>query len=152
MVELAAWHIEYLASQRLGRLATAGADQKPHVVPTSFRYDTELGTVDVGGRRMEATKKYRDVQANGWAAIVIDDLASIDPWTPRMLEIRGRAEAFPTGGRPGPRIRRGIYPHLPGEGQQLRPSIAVVLVRPLTCPPQAEVIDLPNADSESAAG
>ncbi|MEP7194690.1 MAG: PPOX class F420-dependent oxidoreductase [Actinomycetota bacterium] len=98
MVELAAWHIEYLASQRLGRLATAGADQKPHVVPTSFRYDTELGTVDVGGRRMEATKKYRDVQANGWAAIVIDDLASIDPWTPRMLEIRGRAEAFPTGG------------------------------------------------------
>lgn len=98
MVELAAWHIEYLASQRLGRLATAGADQKPHVVPTSFRYDTELGTVDVGGRRMEATKKYRDVQANGWAAIVIDDLASIDPWTPRMLEIRGRAEAIPTGG------------------------------------------------------
>jgi pyridoxamine 5'-phosphate oxidase family protein len=38
------------------------------------------------------------VQANGWAAIVIDDLESIDPWTPRMLEIRGRAEAIPTGG------------------------------------------------------
>jgi pyridoxamine 5'-phosphate oxidase family protein len=98
MAELTSSHLEYLASQLLGRLATAGADQKPHVVPTSFRYNAELGTVDVGGRRMAATKKYRDVQANAWAAIVIDDLASIDPWTPRMLEIRGRAEAIPTGG------------------------------------------------------
>ena len=25
-------------------------------------------------------------------------LAAIDPWTPRFLEIRGRAEAIPTGG------------------------------------------------------
>jgi pyridoxamine 5'-phosphate oxidase family protein len=97
MAELTASHIEYLASQLLGRLATAGADQKPHVVPTSFRYNAELGTVDVGGHRVAATKKYRDVQANGWAAIVIDDLASIDPWTPRMLEIRGR----PRRSRPG---------------------------------------------------
>jgi pyridoxamine 5'-phosphate oxidase family protein len=96
--ELTAAQIEYLASQRLGRLATAGADHKPHVVPTSFRYNAEFGTVDVGGHHVATTKKYRDVQANGWAAIVVDDLVSIDPWTPRMLEIRGRAEAIPTGG------------------------------------------------------
>ncbi|MEY9873264.1 thiamine pyrophosphate-dependent acetolactate synthase large subunit-like protein [Streptacidiphilus sp. MAP12-33] len=31
-------------------------------------------------------------------AIVVDDLVSTDPWTPRMLEIRGPAEAIPTGG------------------------------------------------------
>lgn len=104
MAELTAPHeltdsqIEYLASQRLGRLATAGADRKPHVVPTSFRYNAALGTVDVGGHHVATTKKYRDVQANGWAAIVVDDLVSIDPWTPRMLEIRGRAEAVPSGG------------------------------------------------------
>ena len=96
--ELTASQIEYLASQRLGRLATAGADHKPHVVPTSFRYNAALGTVDLGGHHVATTKKYRDVQANGWAAIVVDDLVSIDPWTPRMLEIRGRAEAIPTGG------------------------------------------------------
>jgi pyridoxamine 5'-phosphate oxidase family protein len=90
--------IEYLASQRLGRIATAGADHRPHVVPTSFRYNPELGTVDAGGLRVAETKKFRDVQANGWAAIVIDDLKSVDPWTPRMVEIRGRAEAIPTGG------------------------------------------------------
>jgi pyridoxamine 5'-phosphate oxidase family protein len=96
--ELSAPLIEYLASQRLGRLATAGADHKPHVVPTSFRYDGELGTIDVGGHHVATTKKYRDVQANGWAAIVVDDLVSTDPWTPRFLEIRGRAEAIPAGG------------------------------------------------------
>jgi pyridoxamine 5'-phosphate oxidase family protein len=103
-VTLTPAQIEYLRSQRLGRIATAGADGKPHVVPTSFRYNPDLGTVDCGGLHVATTTKYRDVQANGWAAIVIDDLVSMDPWTPRMLEIRGRAEAVPTGGsavRPG---------------------------------------------------
>jgi nitroimidazol reductase NimA-like FMN-containing flavoprotein (pyridoxamine 5'-phosphate oxidase superfamily) len=31
--------IEYMAGQRLGRIATVGADGQPHVVPTSFRYN-----------------------------------------------------------------------------------------------------------------
>jgi pyridoxamine 5'-phosphate oxidase family protein len=98
MTELTTAQISYLASQRLGRIATVGADHKPHVVPTSFQYNADLATIDVGGLHVATTKKYRDVQANGWAAIVVDDLASIDPWTPRMLEIRGPAEAVPTGG------------------------------------------------------
>src|SRR4051794_19590013 len=105
MTALSTDQIEYLGSQLLGRLATAGADAKPHVAPTSFRYNADLGTIDVGGRRVAATKKYRDVQANGWAAIVVDDLVSIDPWQARFLEIRGRAEAVPTGGAHlGPRF------------------------------------------------
>jgi|SRR5947209_465917 len=98
MTELTTAQIRYLDSQLLGRLATAGADSKPHVVPTSFRYDPGLGTIDVGGLHVADTKKYRDVQANGWAAIVVDDLVSVDPWRARFLEIRGRAEAVPTGG------------------------------------------------------
>jgi pyridoxamine 5'-phosphate oxidase family protein len=98
MVQLTAAQIEYLGSQLLGRIATAGTDGKPHVVPTSYRYNADLGTVDVGGHHVATTKKYRDVQATGSAAIVVDDLVSTDPWTPRMLEIRGRAEAVPTGG------------------------------------------------------
>jgi pyridoxamine 5'-phosphate oxidase family protein len=98
MAELSTAQIQYLAGQRLGRLATSGRDHKPHVVPTSFRYNPDLGTIDIGGHHVATTKKYRDVQANGWAAIVIDDLVSTNPFTPRMLEIRGRAEAVPTGG------------------------------------------------------
>ncbi len=98
MTALTNAQIDYLASQRLGRVATTGTDGKPHVVPTSFRYNHELGTIDIGGHHVATTKKYRDVQANAWAAIVVDDLVSIDPWSPRMLEIRGRAEAVATGG------------------------------------------------------
>ena len=54
------------------------------------------------------------VQANPWAAIVVDDLASTNPWSPRMLEIRGRAEAVADGGANlGPGFGDGfirIYP------------------------------------------
>lgn len=107
MAELTTAHIEYLASQRLGRLATAGADHKPHVVPTSFRYNADLGTIDVGGMHVHTTKKYRDVQANGWAALVVDDIVSTQPWTVRMLEIRGRAETVDEGGES---LGRGFGP------------------------------------------
>jgi pyridoxamine 5'-phosphate oxidase family protein len=99
MADLTSAQLDYLAGQRLGRLATAGADGRPHVVPTSFSVNRELGTIDIGGHHVATTKKYRDVQANGWAAFVVDDLVSVDPWRPRMLEIRGRAEAVPSGGR-----------------------------------------------------
>ena len=98
MTELTTAQIEYLAGQHLGRIATTGSDNKPHVVPTSFRYNSDLGTIDIGGHHVATTKKYRDVQANPAAAIVVDDLVSTEPWTPRMLEIRGRAEALPHGG------------------------------------------------------
>jgi pyridoxamine 5'-phosphate oxidase family protein len=90
--------LAYLASQRLGRIATTGSDNKPHVVPTTYRYNAAQGSIDVGGFHVVTTKKYRDVQANGWAALVVDDLVTVDPWVPRMLEIRGRAEAIATGG------------------------------------------------------
>ena len=98
MTGLTTAQIDYLSNQRLGRIATAGADGRPHVVPTSFRHNRDLGTIDIGGLHVATTKKYRDVQANPWAAIVVDDLVSTDPWTPRMLEIRGRAEAVAAGG------------------------------------------------------
>lgn len=104
MSRLSPAQIAYLAGQRLGRLATAGADGKPHVVPVSYRYNAELDTIDIGGYNFGARKKYRDVQANPWAALVVDDLLSVDPWRPRMLEVRGPAEALGTGGtalRPG---------------------------------------------------
>jgi pyridoxamine 5'-phosphate oxidase family protein len=38
------------------------------------------------------------VQANPWVAIVVDDLISTDPWTVRMIEVRGRAEPLTHGG------------------------------------------------------
>lgn len=98
MATFTAAESDYLAEPHLGRLATADADGRPHVVPVSLRHNTELGTIDIGGHNFGARKKFRDVQANPWAAIVIDDIVSTDPWTVRMVEVRGRAEALDTGG------------------------------------------------------
>jgi pyridoxamine 5'-phosphate oxidase family protein len=91
--------IAYLQSQLLGRLATVGVDGDPHVVPVGFRYNPELDTIDIGGHGIAQSKKYRDVARTGRAAFVVDDLVSVDPWTPRMLAVRGRAEVLPSGGQ-----------------------------------------------------
>ena len=89
--------LDYLAGQRLGRIATVGPDKQPHVVPTSFRYNAEHDAIDVGGLRMSQTKKTRDVLRTGRASIVIDDVRP--PWQPRMIEIRGTAAVIPSGGK-----------------------------------------------------
>ena len=89
--------IEYMAGQKLGRVATVGADGQPHVVPTSFRYNADEDAIDVGGMRMSQTKKTRDVQRTGRASIVIDDV--LPPWQPRMIEVRGTAEVLQAGGK-----------------------------------------------------
>jgi pyridoxamine 5'-phosphate oxidase family protein len=91
--------IVYLRSQRLGRIATVGPDRQPHVVPVSFRYNPDLDTIDVGGHDFAKRKKFRDVQSNPRVAIVIDDLASVNPWTVRGIEIRGEAEILTAGGK-----------------------------------------------------
>jgi pyridoxamine 5'-phosphate oxidase family protein len=85
--------LEYLSSQRLGRLATVGAGGAPQNNPVGFHLNAELGTLDIYGLNMGATRKFRNVRTNPNVALVIDDLASIDPWTVRGIEIRGVAEA-----------------------------------------------------------
>jgi pyridoxamine 5'-phosphate oxidase family protein len=94
---------KYLSERRLGRIATVGKDGTPHVVPVGWRYNPERESIDVGGRDFARTKKFRDARRSGRAAIVIDDLASTDPWRPRGIEVRGRAEIL-DGARPLIRI------------------------------------------------
>src|ERR671923_53807 len=97
---------EYLVGGRqLGRIATVGPDGTPHVVPVGWIYNAARDTIDVGGHELERTKKFRDVSRTERVAIVIDDLASTDPWHPRGIEIRGRGEAIAL---PTPLIR--IHP------------------------------------------
>jgi PPOX class F420-dependent enzyme/OxyR family protein len=101
--------LNYLnGERRLGRLATADAAGLPHVVPVGmWRYNRLLGTIDITGAEFAASRKFRNVQENPKAAFVVDDLASIDPWRPRFVMIRGRAEAIDgtsEGGRPLVRI------------------------------------------------
>ncbi len=102
--------LAYLDSQRLGRLATIQPGGSLQVSPVSYAYNTELEMIDIGGYNMAASRKYRNIAANGRAAFVVDDVLSMDPWRVRCLEIRGTGEAIENPlnsalGRSGPIIR-----------------------------------------------
>jgi pyridoxamine 5'-phosphate oxidase family protein len=60
-------------------------------MPVTFRVSADAAAIEVGGRAFGKTKKYRDIRANPKVAIVIDDLASVTPWSPRGIEVRGTA-------------------------------------------------------------
>lgn len=86
--------VDYLKSQKLGRLATVQPNGTLQVSPVGFGLNTETGTIDIGGHNMAASRKFRNIADNGRVAFVVDDLASIDPWRVRCLEIRGHGEAI----------------------------------------------------------
>lgn len=114
--------VRYLNGQPLGRLATVGPDGRPHVAPVGVFYDPEARAVVIGGHagsNMAASKKYRDARRNPDVAFVVDDLASVDPWTPRFLEIRGRAE---THGEGGEEVGERIGANMPFDAAWIRIS------------------------------
>ncbi len=86
--------LAYLATQRLGRLATVQPNGTLQVSPVGFHHNSSTGTIDIGGFNMASSRKFRNVADNGRVAFVVDDVASVDPWRVRCLEIRGDAEAI----------------------------------------------------------
>jgi pyridoxamine 5'-phosphate oxidase family protein len=108
--------IAYLESQPLGRLATVGPGGRPHVAPVGVFYDPQADAVVVAGHAgsgFGTSRKFRDAVAHPEVAYVVDDLASVDPWQPRGIEIRGTARAFTEGGAElGARIT-GVMPFDP---------------------------------------
>jgi pyridoxamine 5'-phosphate oxidase family protein len=101
MATFTAAELEYLASQRLGRLATAGPRALQNN-PVGFSVNVTAGTIDIGGHNMGASQKFRNVRADGRVAFVVDDIVSVQPWTVRGIEIRGRAEALTDAEPPQP--------------------------------------------------
>ena len=87
-------HLDYLKTQRLGRLATARPDGTLQNSPVGFHYNAELGTIDIAGWNMGQSWKFRNLATNDRVAFVVDDIASEQPWRVRCLEIRGTAEAL----------------------------------------------------------
>ena len=59
---------------------------------------------NVGGLDNTKTRKYWNVKATGRASLVVDDLASVDPWRPRMVKVTGTA-TIGTDDRGKPTIR-----------------------------------------------
>ena len=86
--------LEYLGTQRLGRLATLAPDGYPQNNPVGFFHNSELGTIDIGGHKLGESRKFGNVRAHPKATLVVDDLVSVQPWQVRGVEIRGDVEAL----------------------------------------------------------
>jgi len=80
--------LAYLAAQPLMRFATASGTGKPDVAPVIFSVDDDDDIV-TAGFDITHTVRYRNIRANPRATVVIDDLATVDPWTPRGVKIVG---------------------------------------------------------------
>ncbi|MFW0787709.1 PPOX class F420-dependent oxidoreductase [Gordonia sp. CPCC 206044] len=92
--------LDYLAGQRLGRLATVDRHGAPQNSPVGFRINRELGTIDIRGWNLTKSRKFRNLVHNDRVAFVVDDIASVTPWRVRMVEIRGRGEQVVGGTDP----------------------------------------------------
>ena len=81
--------LDYLKSQPLMRFATASSTGKPDLAPVVFEVDGE--DILSAGFDIAHTVRFRNIQENPRATVVIDDLAAVDPWTPRGIKIIGSA-------------------------------------------------------------
>ncbi len=106
--KLTSEELGYLRSQRLGRLATVDLSGVPQNNPVGFFVDEATGDVLIGGWSMGKTRKFRNVGENPHAALVVDDLASVDPWVVRGVELRGSARALADVDPPMPGMSREV--------------------------------------------
>jgi pyridoxamine 5'-phosphate oxidase family protein len=88
----------YINSQHLVRLATVSKSNQPDVAPVGFRFDGK--NFSITGFDITKTFKYKNVKAgNELVSLVIDDLASVQPWAARGIKVHGTAEIVERGGR-----------------------------------------------------
>ncbi|MEV6278659.1 PPOX class F420-dependent oxidoreductase [Nocardia sp. NPDC051832] len=98
---------QFLATAGIGRLATVSPDGVVQNNPTSYRVNAD-GTIDIGGMRMRASRKYRNVESGSRVSFVIDEQVSLDPYVIRGIEVRGTAEALDDLEPPFPHQERAI--------------------------------------------
>jgi pyridoxamine 5'-phosphate oxidase family protein len=93
---------------QLSRTSTAGGATAATARYTATRRDRHAGgrqgramfaratasTIDIRGFNPEESQGFRNITDNGRAAFVVDDLASVQAWRVRCIEIRGVAEAL----------------------------------------------------------
>ena len=92
----------YLTSQPLMRFASASASGRPDVAPVVFEIDGD--DVLTAGFDITHTVRYKNIQSNPRVSVVVDDLASVNPWSPRGIKIIGTAVIEDVDGSPRFRI------------------------------------------------
>src|SRR5438128_8299100 len=88
---------EFLKAQPLALIGTASRDGLPDVAPVGFKFDGDY--FYVGGLEVGRTMKFKNTLNNPRAALVIDDLQSTNPWTPRGIKVRGAVDIVERQGR-----------------------------------------------------
>ena len=81
--------LAYLESQPLMRFASASPKGRPDVATVVFSLDGD--DIVTTGFDITKTIRYRNIGKNPRATVVVDDLASNDPWAPRGIKVRGSA-------------------------------------------------------------
>jgi pyridoxamine 5'-phosphate oxidase family protein len=101
--------IAYLDSQRLARIATVSSELQVDVSPVGFDFDGQY--FYTYSSIMKKTNRYKNVAAgNTKVSLVVDDLETIDPHTPRGIKIHGIADIVEREGPYGKGLHLRIAP------------------------------------------
>ena len=95
--------IQYLRTQPLMRFASASLTGRPDVAPVVFELDGD--DILTAGFDIPKTVRYKNVQSNPRVTVVVDDLAAMDPWSPRGIKVIGSCVVESHGGGERFRIR-----------------------------------------------
>lgn len=120
----------FIASHRVGRLATADADGAPYAVPVCYAFDGErvYTAIDRKPKSVAAARlrRVRNIAANPQAALVIDDYS--EDWSAlAYVMLRGGARVLEDGSdrdRAEALLRRK-YPQY---AEMLQPGCAVICI------------------------
>jgi len=129
---LATRELQFLQSQRVGHLATADANGRPHVVPVCFAYvdDRIYIAIDEKPKRSLRLKRLRNIEANPEVAIIFDRYD--EDWT-RLgwVLIRGTAAVLGYGPEHARALAalREKYPQYRAMALEERPVIRITVER-----------------------
>ena len=98
--------VQYLKSQPLMRFASASLSGRPDIAPVVFEVDGD--DIVTAGFDITHTVRYRNIQSNPRVSVVVDDLASVEPWSPRGIKIIGTAVIEIVAGSPRFRISPSV--------------------------------------------
>lgn len=122
--------VRFLTSRRVGRLATAGADGRPHVVPVCYAFDGVLlyTPIDEKPKRVGAgeLRRIRNLRENPQVSIVVDDYD--EDWTRlAFVIVRGRAEIVERGEERSEALTllRDKYPQYRAMALEERPLLVI---------------------------
>ena len=79
--------LDYLNNQPLMRFASASPQGRPDIAAVAFVVDGD--DIVTSGFDIRKTVRYRNIGKNPRASVVIDDLASTEPWAPRGIKVYG---------------------------------------------------------------